>query len=97
MSLFYLIRPYSCASYSPDGKAVDFVFNVVDIPTGNGRCYSRQGICTGYLRNIINNHEKSDQKLMVFARQNKNFRLPENLEVPFIMIGPGGFHTQVFS
>jgi len=69
---------------------VDFVFNVVKIPAENGRHFQRKGICTGYLEEIIlNHHNDRDPRVWIFARQNKNFRMPENIETPMIMIGPG--------
>ena len=35
-----------------DGSTVDIVFNVVEIPAGQGRKFSRAGLCTGWLQQL---------------------------------------------
>lgn len=46
-------RPYSISS-SPhtNSNSFHFVFNVIDIPAGDGRSQSRQGVCTGWLNRL---------------------------------------------
>lgn len=46
-------RAYSIAS-SPYTSKTSFriAFNIVQIPDGNGRMYSRQGLCTGWLHEL---------------------------------------------
>lgn len=46
-------RPYSAASSNlVNTDKLDIVFNVIDIPSGNGRHRSKLGVCTGYLDNL---------------------------------------------
>ncbi|NOQ36497.1 MAG: assimilatory sulfite reductase (NADPH) flavoprotein subunit [Methylococcaceae bacterium] len=45
----------------------------------------REGVCSTYLSGRMT----AEQKLAVYVQPNKNFRLPENPEVPVIMVGPG--------
>ena len=41
-------RPYSAASIERDGRLLDIVFNVAEIPSGSARAFSKRGICTGW-------------------------------------------------
>ena len=50
---------------------------------GHGR--ARKGVCSTYLYDRV---EKGDT-VPVFLHRNKNFKLPENLDTPIIMVGPG--------
>ena len=47
-------RPYSVTSIERDGRLLDVVFNVAEIPSGGGsaRAFSRRGICTGWLEDV---------------------------------------------
>lgn len=45
----------------------------------------REGVCSTYLSGRMT----AEQKLAIYVQPNKNFRLPENPDVPVIMIGPG--------
>jgi sulfite reductase (NADPH) flavoprotein alpha-component len=76
-------RLYSIASSlkaHPDEVHLTVV--AVEYETG-GR--SRKGVCSTYLCQRI---EKGD-KVRVFMHHNKNFNLPEDGDVPMIMVGPG--------
>ena len=45
-------RPYSAASIQHDGRLLDFVFNVAEIPAGPARAFSRRGVCTGWFEDM---------------------------------------------
>ena len=45
-------RPYSAASIERDGRLLDFVFNVAEIPSGPARAFPRRGICTGWFEDM---------------------------------------------
>ncbi|XP_078147536.1 methionine synthase reductase isoform X2 [Centroberyx gerrardi] len=94
-------RPYSAASSSLQhpGK-LHFVFNVVEFPACSGRPAGRQGLCTGWLSDLINpilvypgkaesSGSPSLPKIHVSLRPNCSFRPPSDPAVPFIMVGPG--------
>ncbi|XP_045769327.1 methionine synthase reductase-like isoform X2 [Maniola jurtina] len=92
-----LPRPYSIANC--DESSIKICFSVIDI--GN----NRKGLTTGWLERIIIRHNSSieeemknlninisniEKKIPIYIRKNINdFRLPENLETPIILIGPG--------
>ena len=63
--------------------------NQVHLLVGAVRYHSfdrdREGVCSTFLSERI----PEDQKLAIYVQQNKNFRLPENPDVPVIMVGPG--------
>lgn len=93
-------RPYSaCSSHLKAPGHLDIAFNVINIPEGDGRRFARQGICTGMLdRFTIQNQiregsteERTDTKikLHISARPNQYFRLPSDVSIPLILIGPG--------
>lgn len=49
-------RPYSvCSSPLVNPGIIEIVFNIVNIPVGEGRSYHRNGICTGMLDRITKN------------------------------------------
>ncbi|XP_071942940.1 methionine synthase reductase-like [Antedon mediterranea] len=84
-----LPRPYSISS-SPlvSRKHLNFVFNIVEIPSGSGRQYSRKGVCTGWLSSSqIDCNNKS--KIPIYGRKNSSFHLPSDLSIPMILIGAG--------
>ncbi|XP_029934911.1 methionine synthase reductase isoform X2 [Myripristis murdjan] len=94
-------RPYSAASSSLrlPGK-LHFVFNVVEFPACSGRPAGRQGLCTGWLSDLINpilvypgkaesSGSQALPKIHVSLRPNCTFRPPSDPSVPFIMVGPG--------
>ncbi len=45
----------------------------------------REGVCSTFVSERI----PEDQKIAIYVQPNKNFRLPENPDVPVIMVGPG--------
>lgn len=81
-------RPYSSASTMKQ-KRVDFVFNTVDFERGNRRMFARRGLCTGWLEDLYSQSAEKRSKIQVYGRSNQNFRYPEDLSTPVIMIGPG--------
>ncbi|XP_034562372.1 methionine synthase reductase isoform X2 [Notolabrus celidotus] len=94
-------RPYSAASSGlrHPGK-LHFVFNVVEFPACSLRPAGKQGLCTGWLFDLISPalvfsgmDESSSTpdlpKIHVKLRPNCSFRPPPDLSVPFIMVGPG--------
>lgn len=94
-------RPYSaCSSPLKTPNQLDIVFNVINIPEGDGRSFSRQGVCTGMLDKLtvdIQSRQKCEDpkkgekicQLQVSARPSQFFRLPSDVSVPLIMVGPG--------
>lgn len=48
--------------------------------------HQRLGVCSHYLHNLVSLGEKS---IPVFVQPTKDFLLPENPDIPIIMIGPG--------
>ncbi|XP_060920775.1 methionine synthase reductase [Labrus mixtus] len=94
-------RPYSAASscLRHPGK-LHFVFNIVELPACSVRPAGRQGLCTGWLFDLIRRvlvfPEKDESssstdlpKIHVKLRPNCSFRPPSDPSVPFIMVGPG--------
>ncbi|XP_076014062.1 methionine synthase reductase [Genypterus blacodes] len=95
-------RPYSAASSTlkHPGK-LHFVFNVVEFPACSGRPVGRQGLCTGWLFDLINPvlhlpGKKTQSydvlappKIHVRLRSNCSFRPPSDPSVPLVMVGPG--------
>ncbi|XP_059088820.1 methionine synthase reductase-like [Tigriopus californicus] len=81
-------RPYSAASTMKKGH-VDFVFNTVNFERENGRLFARRGVCTGWLEDLYSQTVSERPKIHVYGRSNQNFRYPEDLTSPVIMIGPG--------
>ncbi|XP_041670119.1 methionine synthase reductase isoform X2 [Cheilinus undulatus] len=94
-------RPYSAASscLRHPGK-LRFVFNIVELPACSVRPVGRQGLCTGWLFDLISpvlflpgKNESSGSpdlpKIHVKLRPDCTFRPPSDLSVPFIMVGPG--------
>ncbi len=45
----------------------------------------RKGVASGFVADDL----KAGDKVKIFIKENKNFRLPENNNVPVIMVGPG--------
>eukprot|EP00058_Branchiostoma_floridae_P027416 XP_002612907.1 hypothetical protein BRAFLDRAFT_282133 [Branchiostoma floridae] len=92
-------RPYSVSSsplVSPD--RLHFVFNIVHIPSGSGRAAPCTGVCTGWLDRLTGHmqtgvyvgmaeEDKVAEKIGQIT--NNHFRLPSDLSVPIIMVGPG--------
>ena len=55
---------YSCLQATP-GR-LSCVFNVIEIPEGDGRCYGRSGVCTGWIDRLtrgIQGGEKQEEDL----------------------------------
>lgn len=94
-------RPYSaCSSPLKTPGHLDIAFNVINIPEGDGRSFARQGICTGMLDRMTNQNQisegstedRTDTKifqLQISTRPNQYFRLPNDVSIPLILIGPG--------
>ncbi len=76
-------RLYSISS------AQDYVGEEVHLTVATVRYEShgrkRKGVASGYLADDA----KNGDKVKIFIKQNKNFRLPENNNTPVIMVGPG--------
>uniref|UniRef100_A0A674ERT1 Methionine synthase reductase n=1 Tax=Salmo trutta TaxID=8032 RepID=A0A674ERT1_SALTR len=94
-------RPYSAASSSMRHPGrLQFVFNVIEFPACTWRPTGRQGLCTGWLSDLVNPillHPRKAQpsstpalpKVSRGVTCNCSFRLPSDLSKPLIMIGPG--------
>lgn len=82
-------RLYSAASaLQAVPKSLAFVFNVVEFPAIGGRMYPRKGIFTGFMDNLYR-ESITGETLSIFKCKNPSFRLPETLDKPLVMIGPG--------
>ncbi|XP_060079890.1 methionine synthase reductase-like isoform X2 [Ylistrum balloti] len=105
-------RPYSvCSSPVAEPGVIEVAFNIVEIPSGDGRMFDRTGVCTGMLDRLtkviqqsyvdqclpseidiserVTSLKLSPMKIPIFARTNQHFRLPDDLTVPLILVGPG--------
>lgn len=94
-------RPYSaCSSPLKTPQHLDITFNVINIPEGDGRSFARQGVCTGMLDRVTNQNQIREEstedrtdteifQLQISARPNQYFRLPSDVSIPLILIGPG--------
>lgn len=76
-------RLYSIAS-SPKAH-IDEVHLTVGVVRYDSNGRSRQGVCSTYLSDRI----EEGQKAEVFVSPNKNFKLPSDPNAPIIMVGPG--------
>lgn len=95
------LRPYSaCSSPLKTPQHLDIAFNVINIPEGDGRSFARQGVCTGMLDRVTNQNQIREEttedgtnteifQLQISARPNQYFRLPSDVSIPLILIGPG--------
>ncbi|ELU10569.1 hypothetical protein CAPTEDRAFT_221646, partial [Capitella teleta] len=75
--------------------------HVVDIPSGDGRCTAKTGLCTGWMHRLTSPPSDSltdglqqlsldsQKEMFVYLRNQHHFRLPDDPSVPIIMIGPG--------
>ncbi|XP_048122589.1 methionine synthase reductase isoform X2 [Alosa alosa] len=98
-------RSYSAASSSQrhPGK-LHFVFNIVQFPACPERLVARRGVCTGWLSSLVSPILQSDSAMQgpvettvsaslpmihVGLRPGNAFRLPSDLSVPMVMVGPG--------
>lgn len=86
-------RPYSvCNSPLKNSSKIQIVFNVVKIDLGDGRLYNRNGVFTGWIEHLtraMRLGRKQTFKLRIFKRKSTSFRLPQEIDKPIIMIGPG--------
>lgn len=76
-------RMYSIASSQE--KAKDAVHTTVRVVRYHTHNRDRQGLCSGHL----GERAPEGTALPVFLHANQNFRLPENTDLPVIMVGPG--------
>ncbi|XP_041458976.1 methionine synthase reductase-like isoform X2 [Lytechinus variegatus] len=77
-------RPYSISS-SPltSPTSFHFVFNVIDIPEGNGRSQARQGVCTGWLSHLATRIQgQSSPKIIIQNLEEKVEKLTLKDEAP---------------
>jgi sulfite reductase (NADPH) flavoprotein alpha-component len=76
-------RMYSIAS--SQAKHADTVHTTVRVVRYHTHNRDRQGLCSGHLG------ERADEgaTMPIFLHANANFRLPEDTDVPVIMVGPG--------
>ncbi|CAL8311552.1 unnamed protein product [Merluccius merluccius] len=95
-------RPYSVASSSlrHPGR-LRFVFNVVEHPACSGRPEGRQGLCSGWLSDLVtpilvlsgtsesSGGQALPPKIHVNMRPSGSFQPPSDPTVPLIMVGPG--------
>ena len=77
-------RPYSAASIQRDGRLLDFVFNVAEIPSGPARAFSRRGVCTGWFEDMA----KSGNLQKVSTRRSVN-QIPCN-EMQLVWVSDSG-------
>ncbi|KAJ3611106.1 hypothetical protein NHX12_021122 [Muraenolepis orangiensis] len=84
-------RPYSAAR-------LRFVFNVVELPACSGRRDGRQGLCSGWLSELVapllvrpgtSGSQALLPKIHVNMRPSGSFRPPSDPAVALIMVGPG--------
>ncbi|CAF0711129.1 unnamed protein product [Brachionus calyciflorus] len=76
-------RSYSLCS-SSSKQEMEFVFNLVKFKKDLNRTYEREGLGTGYLKNL-----KQNDHFYLMKRKFQNFTFPDDSEKPLIMIGPG--------
>ncbi|KAJ8902981.1 hypothetical protein NDN08_006298 [Rhodosorus marinus] len=82
-------RFYSAASaveYTP--RAVHFAFSVVEAEVASS---VRRGVATGYLEDLCRKFIDGERtpNLVLSSRSSGKFKPPAELDVPYIMIGPG--------
>ena len=81
-----LPRPYSIAS-SPLNSCnkIEIIFSLLELCNDQ-----KEGLCTGMLKNKINNYNKEEKKTNVklYFRKSNGFNLPDT-EVPLILIATG--------
>ncbi|KAG2382676.1 hypothetical protein C9374_005256 [Naegleria lovaniensis] len=87
-----LPRYYSISSSPikhPDEAHI--AFSIIKFETPPPYHTIRHGSCTSWLQNKAKKFWSSEEqvKIPVFVKPSPNFRLPENLNTPIIMIGPG--------
>lgn len=76
-------RAYSISS---SGKAYpDSVHLTVASVRYNSQGRAHKGVCSTYLADLVN----SDTDIRVFFTPNTSFRVPDNNDLPMIMVGPG--------
>ncbi|XP_063422616.1 methionine synthase reductase-like [Mytilus trossulus] len=90
-------RPYSvCSSPLLNPGVIEIVFNVINIPVGEGRTYQRNGICTGMLDRITQNvqtkevlQEDSTEDL---SNTLENLNINDKIQVPIFTRTNQHFH-----
>jgi sulfite reductase (NADPH) flavoprotein alpha-component len=76
-------RMYSIAS--SQAKHADTVHTTVRVVRYHTHNRDRQGLCSGHL----GERAPEGETMPIFLHANANFRLPEDTDVPVIMVGPG--------
>ncbi|XP_064643389.1 methionine synthase reductase-like [Lineus longissimus] len=87
-------RPYS-ASSSPlsQPNRLRFVFNTVEIPAGDGRGFSRPGVCTGWLSSLANSPVESPLGEASLEEDIENLKITENRpKIPVFLRTSQHFH-----
>ncbi len=86
--LISLLRPLTPRLYSISSSQAETV-NEVHITVGVVRYHINGRIRAGGASSFLADRLEEDDNLRVFIKNNDNFRIPTNSDVPIIMIGPG--------
>ncbi|XP_065576491.1 methionine synthase reductase-like [Artemia franciscana] len=98
-----LPRAYSIVtSKLKDPDHLAFVFKIVEFPATDGRTRERKGVATGWISQLtsplwkrasveeqLGNLNLESIQLPIYQRTSTAFRLPQQLDTPIIMVGPG--------
>eukprot|EP01134_Creolimax_fragrantissima_P006496 CFRG6496T1 len=81
---------YYSASSCPESHphSVEFAYTVVDHNLSGTPNQFKRGVCTGWLETLREN-PSNIAHVRVFPKTSHHFRMPESLDVPVILIGPG--------
>ncbi|ESP01628.1 hypothetical protein LOTGIDRAFT_225295 [Lottia gigantea] len=75
-------RPYSaCSAPCINKNSLSFVFNVIEIPEGEGRCCGRQGVCTGWLDKLTESIQRSYNKQSL-ETELESLSLSSSIQIP---------------
>lgn len=88
-----LPRPYSVAcSQEINKNKLHIVFNVIEIPAGQGRRYRRQGVCSGWLEHITRPIRTTMNSEKSFEEDLNALSLTEKPQVSIFTRTVGHFH-----
>lgn len=88
-----LPRPYSVAcSQQLTQNKLHIVFNVIEIPAGQGRRYRRQGVCSGWLEQITRSIRTTRNSEKSLEEDINAISLAEKPQVPIFTRTIGHFH-----